>query len=236
MTETQNTESPNPEGTLVRLRGIRRTAAKRMVAAWEAPMFHLTVEPDVTAVLRFSSEREGVTLTDCFIAAAAHALRQVPDVNVHVGDGHVIMFDRAHIGVAVATDAGLIVPVIRDADLLTLTEISDRRRELVLRARRGELAIDDVTGGTFTISNLGMTSVTRFDAIVNPPEAAIIAIGTTRRVPVPSDSGALDWRQTAAITLTADHRALDGATGARFLQAYETWLSAPTASAPLGSA
>lgn len=222
------TDTSIVEGTTVRLRGIKRTAARRMIEAWRAPMFHLTVEPDMTEVLAASAQRAGTTLTDYFTAAAAHALLVVPEMNVHVNDEELTSFPHAHIGIAVATGQGLVVPVIRNVDTLTIDQISSRRKELVTKAREGRLTLDDMSGATFTISNLGMTSVTRFDAILNPPQAGILAIGATRRQPMWSEGDVVQWKPVSALTLTADHRAVDGATGARFLAAYEAWLAAPT--------
>ncbi|MET0885329.1 MAG: 2-oxo acid dehydrogenase subunit E2 [Mycetocola sp.] len=219
---------PQPQaGTTVRLRGIRRTAARRMVEAWKAPMFHLTADVDFTEVLASAKRRDGTTVTDLLLAAAAHALLAVPEVNVLVGDEELTQFEHADIGIAAATPKGLLVPVLRAVDTLGIREISSRRRELVDKARQGTLTLDEMSGGTFSISNLGMTSVTRFDAILNPPQAAILAVGATRRVPFPGDDDAVTWRPVAALTLTADHRAFDGATGAAFLAALEAWMANP---------
>ena len=206
------------EGTATPLKGIRRTAARRMVTAWEAPVFHLTVEVDMSAAMRIKERDESATVTDALLGACARALVDHPALNAHYGDEVVTTFERVHLGLAVATEAGLLVPVIHRADQLDLAGLAQARRELTDKAREGRLTLPDMQGGTFTISNLGMMGVDAFDAILNVPQVAILAIGATRRRQVWSD-GAPIWRPTAVLTLTCDHRAVDGATGARFLSA-----------------
>lgn len=214
------------EGERTELKGMRRTAARRMVTAWEAPVFHVTVEVDMTEASRAKIVVPGATVTDVLVRATAHALTAVPAVNVHVDGEAVVSFPRAHVGIAVATEKGLTVPIIHNADQLDLEEIAQRRRDIVGRARSGGLGRDDITGGTFTISNLGMLGVTRFDAIVNAPQAAILAVGATIRRNVWTEDGGA-WRPIAELTLTSDHRALDGAVAAEFLAALKTKLEAP---------
>ena len=214
------------EGQRTELKGMRRTAARRMVAAWEAPVFHLTVEVDMTEASRAKEVVSGATVTDVLVRATAHALTVVPSVNVHVDGEAVVSFQRAHVGIAVATEKGLTVPIIHNADQLDLEEIAQRRRDIVGRARTGGLGREDITGGTFTISNLGMLGVTRFDAIVNAPQAAILAVGATIRRNVWTEDGGA-WRPIAELTLTSDHRALDGAVAAEFLAALKSKLEAP---------
>ncbi|TFD68523.1 2-oxo acid dehydrogenase subunit E2 [Cryobacterium ruanii] len=214
------------EGQRTELKGMRRTAARRMVAAWEAPVFHLTVEVDMTEASRAKEVVSGATVTDVLVRATAHALTVVPSVNVHVDGEAVVSFQRAHVGIAVATEKGLTVPIIHNADQLDLEEIAQRRRDIVGRARTGGLVREDITGGTFTISNLGMLGVTRFDAIVNAPQAAILAVGATIRRNVWTEDGGA-WRPIAELTLTSDHRALDGAVAAEFLAALKSKLEAP---------
>jgi len=214
------------EGERIELKGIRRTAARRMVAAWAAPVFHLTVEVDMTEASRAKAVVPGATVTDALVRATAHALTAVPAVNVHVDGEAVVSFQRANIGIAVATPKGLTVPIIHSADQLDLERLAQRRRDIVSRARSGELGRDDITGGTFTISNLGMLGVTRFDAIVNAPQAAILAVGATIRRNVWTEDGG-EWRPIAELTMTSDHRALDGATAAEFLNVLKARLEAP---------
>ena len=196
------------------LKGLARTAARRMVKAWEAPVFHLTVEVDMGAAL--AAKGGGVTVTDLLVRACTVALKAHPAVNAHYHEEAVTLFDDVNIGIAVATDAGLMVPVLHHADRLDLLGLAAARRDVVERASAGALKMPDVTGGTFTVSNLGMLGVDEFDAILNVPQVAILAVGATLDVPVRMD-GELEWRPKARLTLTCDHRALDGATGARFL-------------------
>jgi len=196
------------------LKGLARTAARRMVKAWEAPVFHLTVDVDMSAAL--AAKGGGVTVTDLLVRACAVALKAHPAVNAHYEDEAVTEFDDVNIGIAVATDAGLMVPVVHGADRLDVAGLAEARRDVVTRAQTGALKMPDVTGGTFTVSNLGMFGVDQFDAILNVPQVAILAVGATKDVPRRVD-GETVWRPTARFTLTCDHRALDGATGARFL-------------------
>lgn len=210
--------SDQSAGTVTPLKGIRRTAARRMVSAWEAPVFHLNVEVDMTAALQVKERTEGATVTDALLQACARALVAHPAVNAHYGEESVTTFAEVNLGMAVATDAGLMVPVIQRADRLDLAGIAEARRDIATRAREGRLQMADVTGGTFTVSNLGMMGIDRFDAILNVPQVAILAVGSTRHRQVWND-GDPAWRPVAELTLTCDHRAIDGATGARFLTA-----------------
>ena len=206
------------DGVLTPLKGIRRTAARRMVTAWEAPVFHLVVEVDMSAAMAVKERVAGATVTDALLAACARALTAHPALNAHYGQEAVTTFDRINLGLAVATEAGLMVPVIHDADRLDLRGVAQARRDVALRAREGQLGMADVTGGTFTVSNLGMMGVDRFDAILNTPQVAILAVGSTRQRYVWNDGDPV-WRPLAELTLTCDHRAVDGATGASFLTA-----------------
>lgn len=212
--------------TVVPLKGIRRTAARRMVAAWEAPAFHLAVEADMGAALRVKERSPGATVTDAILAACAAALRDHPALNAHYADEAVTRFERVNVGMAVDTPAGLVVPVIKDAASCDLAGLADARRDIVQRARDGKLTMDDVTDGTFTVSNLGMMGIDGFDAILNVPQVAILAVGATRQQFVPTEDGNGAWRPRARLTLTCDHRAIDGATGARFLAAVRENLEA----------
>ena len=207
------------QGVEVRLSGLRRTGAKRMVLAWQAPVFHLTVEVDMTQASRVKSIEPSATVTDVIIRAAAAALIEVPEVNVHVGEESLTQFSSANVGIAVASPKGLVVPIVHDAEKLTLSQISQARADIVTRARAGALTRADITAGTFTISNLGMMGVVRFDAILNVPQAAILAVGATIKRYVLAGDGVPAWVPMAEFTLTCDHRALDGAIGATFLGA-----------------
>ena len=211
-------------GTATPLKGIRRTAARRMVAAWEAPVFHLTIAVDMTAALTVKERVPGATVTDALLASCARALSEHPALNAHYADEVVTTYDVVNLGLAVATDAGLMVPVVQGADRLELTELAHARRDVTARAREGRLQMADVTGGTFTVSNLGMMGIDRFDAILNVPQVAILAVGSTSHRQV-WNGGEPAWCPMADLTLTCDHRAVDGATGAGFLTAVRDHLS-----------
>lgn len=214
--------------TVVPLKGIRRTAARRMVVAWAAPVFHLCADVDMTAALTVGQREPGATVTDALLLATARALQAHPGLNAHYEDEVVTSFTGVNLGVAVATPAGLTVPVVHGVEGLSLTQIRERRTELVRRAREGKLTRTDVEAGTFTISNLGMLGVDRFDAIVNPPQVGILAVGATRQRPVVVD-GQVQVRPIAELTLTCDHRAVDGATGAGLLSRLRQELEASPA-------
>jgi len=201
-------------GTTAPLKGIRRSAARQMVRAWQAPMFSLTVAIDMTTTL--AVKQPETTVTDRLVSGVAAALRRNPGLNAWYGEEGITTFERQNIGIAVATEGGLVVPVIHDAGGLEQDEIAMARREVVAKARDGRLSMADVTGGTFTISNLGMLGVDRFVAIVNPPQVGILAVGATRDRYVRVD-GTEQWRPVADFTLSCDHRAVDGALGAAFL-------------------
>lgn len=192
-----------------------------MVKAWEAPVFHLGVDVDMTAAL--ARKGEGVTVSDVLLLACAAALAAHPGLNAWFGDEAVTVVDDVNIGLAVATDAGLVVPVVHRVDTLDLDGVAAARRDVVERARTGKLAMADVTSGTFTVSNLGMLGIDEFDAILNVPQVAILAVSSTRQQQVWTSEGP-GWKPVARFTLTCDHRAVDGATGARFLGALRSTL------------
>ncbi|MFB9375907.1 2-oxo acid dehydrogenase subunit E2 [Kineococcus gynurae] len=225
-----STTTGTDQGTTTPLKGIRRTAARRMVAAWQAPVFHLTVGVDMTNALDPARRPAGTTVSDVLLAACAQALKVHPALNAHYADEAVTTFEQVNVGLAVATDAGLVVPVVQGAGELDLEGIAAQRKEIVGRARSGKLQMSDVSGGTFTVSNLGMLGIDSFDAILNVPQVAILAVGSTRHQQVWND-GDPQWRPIAQLTLTCDHRAIDGATGATFLSAVRAAVEAGPASA-----
>ena len=193
---------------------VWRVMAERMTRAWqEVPQFVLARDVDARRLL---GRDEGISVTDLLVEASARALARHPRLTASWHDDGLVAGQGVNVGVAVATDDALVVPVIHDADRLTLTEISALRRELVESARAGTLRPEDVQGGTFTISNLGMYGVDAFQAIVNPPQAAILAVGRIVERPVAID-GAVAARPLLTLTLTFDHRVVDGARGAEFL-------------------
>ncbi len=217
--------SAGPDDEVVPLSQIRRVTAQRLTESAAAPHFHVTMVADVTALLDFRAQvndqlaEDGmrISVTDLLIRACAVVLRAHPEVNAAWNGDHIIRRGHVNVGIAVAIDEGLIVPVIRDADRKTVREISDEAHDLGDRARAGTLKLDEFTGGTFTISNLGMFGVTEFNAVINPPEAAILAVGAAIPTPVVTD-GALTTTSTLRLNLTVDHRVLDGATAAAFLR------------------
>ena len=205
-------------GHVTPLKGIRRTAARRMTSAWEAPVFHLSVGVDMSTALSVKERVPGATVTDALLGACTRALTEHPALNAHYADETVTSYDTVNLGMAVATDLGLVVPVLHGADRMDLASVGAARRDVTERARTGRLSISDVTDGTFTVSNLGMMGIDRFDAILNVPQVAILAVGSTTPRHV-WNGGDPAWVPTAELTLTCDHRAVDGATGAAFLTA-----------------
>ena len=202
---------------------MRRVIAERLTRSWtSSPHFTVTVAVDVTDLLALRRELKaagsGATLTDFVLAATAQALVEFPDVNARTDGVSVWRRQRVHLGIAVSLAAGLVVPVLRDADWWTVSELHDRAAALVEAAREGTLSPDDMTGGTFTVSNMGMYQVEEFSAIINPGEAAILAVSSAIETPV-AVNGAIAVRSIMKLTLSADHRLVDGAMGARFLNA-----------------
>lgn len=200
---------------------MRRVIASRLTASWTStPQFTITVAVDMTRLVALRAELKaaGTTLsvTDFVLAAAAQSLVEFPDVNSRTDGVTAWRRRRVHLGLAVSVPGGLVVPVIRDADRLTVGGIHDRAAALTKAARDGTLAPDDMAGGTFTVSNLGMFDVDEFSAIVNPGESAILAVASTVATPMVVGGG-IAVRQMMKLTLSADHRMVDGETGARFL-------------------
>jgi pyruvate dehydrogenase E2 component (dihydrolipoamide acetyltransferase) len=189
--------------------------AVRLEQAWrEVPQFVLTRDVDATALQ--AGRGEGVTVTDLLVKRCAQALVRHPRLTMSWRGGGLVPGAGVNVGIAVATEEALVVPVVHGADRLSLAEISARRQEIVDAARAGTLSPEDVQGGTFTISNLGMLGVDAFQAIVNAPQAAILAVGRIGERPV-SLQGALAVRPVLTLTVTFDHRVVDGARGAEFL-------------------
>jgi pyruvate dehydrogenase E2 component (dihydrolipoamide acetyltransferase) len=216
------------------LSSTRKTIARRLTEAWQAPVFQLTVTADMTRALelrerlvaRLSEGEAKPTVGDLITKVCAAALVRHPAVNAHFTGEAIRRFPAAHVGVAVAAPNGLVVPVIRDADRLTIRELAAARSELVGRARDGKLQRADLEDGTFTISNLGMFGIEQFVAVLNPPQAAILAVGSTEPKPVVRD-GQVEVRPLVTLTLTCDHRAIDGADGAEFLRTVKELLEEP---------
>ena len=216
----------------VELTSLRKTVARRMTEAWAAPAFQLAVSADMT---RAQALRELLaarhpdarpTVTDILTRVCAIALMRHRAVNALYAGDAVELQAAANVGLAVATDRGLVVPVIPGCERLTVAEIAAARADLVARARAGKLQSADLEGGTFTISNLGMYGVGQFVAVLNPPQAAILAVGAIEEQPIARD-GALAVRPMMTLTLTCDHRSIDGATGADFLRTVKEFLEEP---------
>ncbi len=214
---------------------MRKTIAKRLVTSiGPVPTFYLTIEVDMTQLQgarerineRLAKQNVKVSVNDFIIKAVAVALRKHPEINAQWTDTAIRRFNRVHIGVAVAVEDGLITPVVRDADQLGVTEISDIVRELAGRARERKLQPDEYTGATFSVSNLGMFGIDEFTAIINPPEAGILAIGRAEEKAVVKN-GEIVVEPRMRITMSCDHRVIDGATGATFLQTLRQYLEEP---------
>jgi pyruvate dehydrogenase E2 component (dihydrolipoamide acetyltransferase) len=207
----------------IALTQIRKTIARRLSESiGPIPTFYLTAEFDLTRVAEMREamlelgEEFKVSINDILLKAVATALAQHPEVNAHWLGDRIRQHYRVHLGMAVATDEGLIVPVIFDADQKRLSEISQEAKQLAKLARERKLKPEQYTGSTFSISNLGMMQIDQFTAIINPPEVGILAIGTAEDHPVVVD-GEVRTRKRIRITMSCDHRAVDGAVGARFL-------------------
>ncbi|MFS8084864.1 MAG: pyruvate dehydrogenase complex dihydrolipoamide acetyltransferase, partial [Acidobacteriota bacterium] len=212
---------------------MRRTIARRLVTSLgPVPHFFLTIEIDME---RAADLRRSITelypdaklsINDVIIKVTAAALIAHPQVNASFQDKTMRHYEHADIGVAVATDNGLITPIVRSADLKSLVEIAAEVRELAGRARARKLKPEEYTGASFSISNLGMFGIEEFTAVINPPEGAILAVGAVAPKPVVKD-GAIVVRQTMRVTMSCDHRVIDGATGAKFLQTFKQLLENP---------
>ncbi|HEX8635159.1 MAG TPA: pyruvate dehydrogenase complex dihydrolipoamide acetyltransferase [Pyrinomonadaceae bacterium] len=212
---------------------MRATIARRLTSSvGPVPHFFLTteIEMDRTAELRASlnelDQANKVSINDIIIKVAAVALVQHPQVNASFQDKHIRYYERADIGVAVAIDEGLITPIVRGADRKSIGQISREVRELAGRARERKLQPDEYMGATFSVSNLGMFGIDEFTAIINPPEAAILAVGAMAAKPVVRE-GQVVVRQLMRVTMSCDHRIVDGATGAKFLQTFKQMLENP---------
>jgi pyruvate dehydrogenase E2 component (dihydrolipoamide acetyltransferase) len=171
-------------------------------------------------------EQYKVSFNDIVIKAVALSLAEHPEVNAHWLGDKIRHFNRIHVAMAVAVEDGLITPVLFDADRMTLWEISEKARELAKKARERRLMPEEYTGATFTVSNLGMFGIDQFTAIINPPEAGILAIGGVEERPVVVN-GQLEIRQRMRVTMSCDHRTVDGATGAKFLQTVKRYIENP---------
>jgi len=236
--DSQPAASPRPVPTgeveVVELTSVRRTIARRLTEAWEAPVFQLVVSADASALTETRERlvelmREGdvkPTVNDVLTRLVASALMRYRAVNAQFVDGRIHRHPSANVGIAVATPNGLVVPVIQAADRLSVQEIATARADLVGRAREGKLQLADLEGGTFTISNLGMYGIEQFVAVLNPPQVAILAVGSIEDRARVVD-GELVAVPTVSLTLTCDHRAIDGSEGAEFLRDVKALVESP---------
>ncbi|MDW8235856.1 MAG: pyruvate dehydrogenase complex dihydrolipoamide acetyltransferase [Bacteroidia bacterium] len=212
---------------------MRKTIARRLTASMqEAPHFYLTISISMenAAVWREklnSLSEVKISFNDFIIKACAHALKQHPYLNASWTGESIRLFRDIHIGFAVAVEEGLIVPVIRHADRKGLAEIAAESRQLAEKARQRKLSPEEYAGSTFSISNLGMFGIEEFTAVINPPESAILAVGAILPVVVAGEDGTVKIERRMKVTLSCDHRVVDGATGARFLQTFKQLLEAP---------
>ena len=216
-------EGARGDVTIVELTPTQLTIARRMAqSAAEIPTFTVSADADVSQVvaLRHGAREESQaapSLNDFVVKAAALVLREFPRFNASYVDGKIERYSRVNVGVAVAVDEALLVPVVTDADGRSLAAIAAETRRLVDGARNRSLRLEELRGGTFTVSNLGMLGVRSFTAIVDPGQTAILAVGSVRRAPVEDDAGRVVFRDVMTLTLSCDHRVVYGADGARFL-------------------
>jgi pyruvate dehydrogenase E2 component (dihydrolipoamide acetyltransferase) len=226
--------APAGEVQVVELTSVRKTIARRLTQAWEAPVFQLTVTADASELVATRERmvellQEGdakPTVNDVLTRLVAGALQRHRAVNALFVEGAIHRYPAANVGIAVATESGLVVPVIRGADRLSVQEIARVRADLVGRAREGKLQLTDLEDGTFTISNLGMYGIDQFVAVLNPPQVAILAVGSIEEKPLVVD-GELVVAPAMTMTLTCDHRAIDGSEGADFLRTVKSLVEAP---------
>ncbi|MFI0443816.1 dihydrolipoamide acetyltransferase family protein [Actinomadura sp. 6N118] len=207
----------------VPLNRFRKVAARRLTESKRnAPHFYLTRDVDAEALVAFRATLNEalapakISVNDLIVKACATALREHPEINVSFTEDNLLFHKRVHVGVAVAVDDGLLVPVIRDTDRKGVAEIGAETRALAAKARDGKLGANEMSGGTFSVSNLGMFGIDSFSAVINPPESAILAVGAVRDEPVVRDGQIVPGKRMA-VTASFDHRAIDGATGAKFL-------------------
>ena len=215
-----------PADKLIPLKGIRKIIARRMTESFrDTPHFYLSVEVDMSAVQdlkeRVKDEVEKrakvrLTLTDILVKVVASALKEHPIINSRIEGDQIRLLEEINVGVAIALDDGLIVPVVHHADQKSLTEIASVIRNLTRRARRGKLTLEDVGGGTFTLSNMGMLGIDKINPIINPPECAILGVGRTVEKPV-ARGGEIKIKPMAWLSLSSDHRIVDGAAAGLFL-------------------
>jgi pyruvate dehydrogenase E2 component (dihydrolipoamide acetyltransferase) len=232
---TPSHEPPTTPYEIVPLSPMRKTIGRRMVdSKTAAPHFYVTMDVDMAKAMALRAQLNAllddeakISVNDLIIKAAAIALKKYPNLNASFAGDEVHVNREVNIGIAVARETGLLTTVVKGCDSKSLAQIAKQARELISRARDGRMQADDMVGGTFTISNLGMFGVEDFVAIINPPQAAILALGAVQRVPVVNADGELEAGTRMKVTISADHRVTDGAEAARFLQVFKAALEEP---------
>jgi pyruvate dehydrogenase E2 component (dihydrolipoamide acetyltransferase) len=226
---------PSDEVEIIDLSRLRSRIAQRMnLSKSQIPHFYVTVEIDTTALVALRAEINAtqpedskITINDFVVKAAALTVAQFPNLNTHFYGDKLVRHQRINIGIAVSVPNGLINVVAHDADKLALGIIARRNKEMIARAREGKVKPDDVQGSTFTVSNLGAYDVDHFQAIINPPESGILAVSSSRKVPVVLADGTLAVGNRMKATVSVDHRVSDGAEGAQFIQAFKALIENP---------
>ena len=209
---------------VVKLSAMRKTIANRLSEANRTiPHFYLRSKISMEALIASRKENKLGTVNDYLIKASAIALKEVPDVNVHFMGDRIHRFEHADVSVAVATERGLITPIVRAAETKSVSDISKEMKKLAEKAQNESLKPEEFQGGTFSISNMGMMGIYSFDAVINPPMAAILAVGATERTVLPGGEEA----RIMHVTLCCDHRAIDGALGAKWLSSLRKALGEP---------
>lgn len=228
-------DAPRPDAQVVPMDKIRKIIARRLTEAKQTvPHFYLRMEARVDALVALRQQANlflgaKISLNDFIVRAVALALIEEPDCNVQVHGDAIHRFAYADVAVAVASDKGLVTPIVRNAEALLPQQIAERTKALIAKAQAGRLGFEDMDGGSFTVSNLGMFGIDGFDAIINPPQGAILAVGNTRRVFAEQADGSGAFESRMGFTLSCDHRAIDGAVGAKFLAALKRLIEAPEA-------
>ena len=230
----QDIDGYQPQSDLVPVTSTRKVIATRLQQSMkDAPHFYLNmdIELDQLIAMRKSMnaalpDDQKISINDMIIKCAAATLIKVPEVNASWEGDHIRQWHHADIAVAVALDAGLVTPIVWGADMMTLSSVSAKMKDLVGKAQSGKLKLEEFSGGSFTISNLGMYGITSFTAVINPPHGAILAIGAGREVPVVKN-GQVTVATVMTATLSGDHRVIDGAVGAKWMAAFKSYVENP---------